>query len=188
MKAKTKIIILFLTVLILIKTEVYPQNDVDSLSHTRIYISAGLGYKYHFTKIEPYPYSFEEAYKNHYAFIFNIAADFWGGQKHIIGLELLGYPYKYGDGSMSPKYFTLISNFFYRRNIHLSNNITLFPAGGLSFFSNDPVHMLTVYLDIGISYDLGNYEVFLKNSFRFAMPFLFDNAPWILSAGCSIKI
>lgn len=64
MKNKSKIIIIFI-VLSLIGTEVYAQEEVDSLSHTTVSIFTGLGYKYHLTQIEPYPYSFEKAYNNH---------------------------------------------------------------------------------------------------------------------------
>jgi hypothetical protein len=187
MKNKSKVCII-LTVLSLIGTEVYAQGDVDSSSHTSIYLFAGLGYKYHLTQITPYPYSFEQAYTNHLAFNLGVMADAWGGGKHFIGIEVLGFPYKYGDDSMKPKDFTVISNAVYRRKIQIADGISVCPAAGFTIFSNDPVHIGTVYLDIGGSYNLESYELFIKNSFRFAMPFMLDNAPSLVTAGCAIII
>ena len=47
--------------------------------------------------------------------------------------------------------------------------------------------MLTMYVDMGISYDLGNYELFIKNSFRIS-PRMIPNTPWYFIIGCSIKL
>ncbi len=186
MKAKTKIIIFFLTVLILIKTEVYSQEAVDSLNSTTVYLSAGLGYKYHFTEIDPYTYSRYEVYRNHYAFSLGVAADFWGGQKHIIGLELIGFPYVYGDHQMGPQHFSLITSFSYRRNIFVSKNILVYPAAGMVLFSNDASHMFTINVELGVGYTFKSYELFVKNIFRIS-PGMILNAPWFLIFGCSIK-
>jgi len=187
MKDKVKIIILFLNVLVLIKTEVYPQNDVDSHNNTTVYLSAGLGYKYHFTKIDPYTYSTNEVYRIHYAFSLGVAADFWGEQRHIIGLELIGFPFVYGDHQMSPRYSTLISNIFYRRNIFLSKNILVYPTTGLAVFSNDAVQIFAVNVELGVAYTLNNYELFIKNIFRISPGMLLDT-PWFLIIGCSVKL
>ena len=188
MRFRVKILFMFFYLFLIFMTEVCSQNEADSINNTTTYyLFTGLGYKYHFTKVDTYSYDTYEVYKNRYAFSLGIAADFWGGQKHFIGLEIIGFPYVYGDHLMSPQYFSLITSLFYRRNIHILNNIVFFPAAGLTFFSNDPAHMLTMYVDMGISYDLGNYELFIKNSFRIS-PRMIPNTPWYFIIGCSIKL
>lgn len=160
---------------------------MNDSSKTTFHISAGVGYKYHIFEFDQWTKESNKVYQYHSSFIIDFAADFWGGQKHFIGIELLGYPYTYGDHQMAPKYFTIISNFFYRRNIAISKRISLFPSIGLAFFSNDANPMFTLYLDAGIKYDLVDYEIFIKNSFRFS-PFMLDRTPWISFIGISIKI
>ncbi|MEW6655016.1 MAG: hypothetical protein AB1394_16325, partial [Bacteroidota bacterium] len=165
--------------LFLFNVKMCPQNLVDSLNKSTTYLYAGIGYKYHFTKVDPYTYSKNEVYKNHYSFNFGVAVDFWGEQKHMLGLEVIGFPYVYGDHQISPRYFSVITSIFYRRNIFITNNIVINPAAGIVILSNDVAQMLAINFDLGLGYTWENYELFLRNNFRIS-PGMVLNTPWFL--------
>lgn len=172
---------------LLFNVNIHPQNIVDSLNKSTTYFYAGIGYKYHFTNVDSYTYSKNEVYRSPYSFIVGTALDFWGGQKHMLGFEVIGFPYVYGDHPISPRYFSFIFTIYYRRNIFITNNILINPAAGMVILSNDVAHMLAINLDLGIGYSWNNYELFLKNSFRISPGMMF-NTPWFLTIGCAIKI
>lgn len=186
MKLKTIALTLF-SAYLCAGNEMHAQISVENFEQTKIQIFAGAGVKYH-SKTAPYYTSHEQAYRNHLVFNLGISSNLWGGRNNYLGIDIVGYPYQYGDDAMKPKNFTTIYNVTYKRNFWVSKSIALFPAAGISVFSNDVVHMGTVYLDIGGNYDMNGYELYLKNSFRFAVPFVFDNAPCFLTTGCSINL
>lgn len=187
---KMKIIIrkclLISCLIVCFMSQTYSQINIDTTNITTIYLSSGIGYKYHVNKIDAVNQE-KDVYKNHYSFVVDLAVDFWGKKKHILGLEFIGFPHVYGEHSMSPHYFTLLASVFYRRNIFVLNNISFSPAAQFTIFSNDASHLFTISLDLAVTYTLKNYEVFLKNSFRVS-PSMLPNTPWIISIGSTLKI
>ncbi len=149
------------------------------------YLSTGIGYKYHINKPDN---NVDKAYNSSYAFTIDFALDFFGDQKNIFGLEFTGFPYVYGESPIYPKNFSIISNLYYKRNIPLNEKLSFQPSAGFTLFSNDAAQIFVPCLNIGISYGLEKYELFLKHSFRFAFPFMPARAPWLITAGYTLKI
>ncbi|MDP4175036.1 MAG: hypothetical protein Q8933_13760 [Bacteroidota bacterium] len=183
MKQNLLLIILFFLLL----TNIYSQSNNKDSTNTSYYLTAGFGYKYQISHIDPLDYGRKyDVFQSNYHILLGVSADFYGTGKHIMGLELIGFPYVYGDHEMVPHNFSLLSLIYYRRNISVYKNFFVFPAIGVSFFSNDVNSILNLNFDFGLSYKFRNYDLFLKNSFRIS-PNLLHNTPWFLTAGTSIN-
>lgn len=155
---------------------------------TTFYLSGAIGYKYNLQSYHPMAGYERKVFQSHESFILDAAFTLGENNQDLIGLEITGFPWKYGDESMSPKYFTLIFTPFYGTSFPLKENIKFNAEFGLSLFSNDPSHILSVSVNAGFSRDFGSYEVFIKNNFRLAPPFMLDSPPWIVLIGTSYKL
>ena len=152
---RNSLLIIFISLTIVFK--IYPQSEINISKQSGIYLSACIGYKYHFTRVEPFVYESNEVYKNYKAISLSIACDFYDTDRHIFGVEFIGFPYIYGKHPMSPRYFTITTSVFYRRNIFLYDNILVYPGSSITLFSNDSAHLFALALEFGVSYKFKNH-------------------------------
>ena len=159
------------------------QKTVDAEKNNRSFqigLSGGIKYFIH----NPYD---QLNKKTSFAFTFEVAKDFWNTGKHFIGLEMIGYNYLYEHSPIYSKKFQYAINILYKRQSNIYNNIGFEVNIGLSILSNEEWGMLGPALNIKIKYAITNIDIFIKNSFRWGFLF-YNQLPWILTAGISIKI
>ncbi len=149
-------------------------------TQSTIFLSLGIGLKYNFSELDAYSRTID-SYKSAPIIFLSCGIDFWGEQKHIIGAEIIGFKHNYYDEASALQF-----ELFYKRNIKLKNGFHFFPQLGFTLFSNDPKLLLTVFADLGLAYNVGLFDLFLKNSFRYSPP-LGRYSPWFINFGSIIK-
>lgn len=166
----------------------YCAQTVRDSTRTMLYLSGAIGYKYNIQSYQPMAGYERKVFQSHESFILDAAFTLGENNQDLIGLEITGFPGKYADEPMSPRYFTLIFTPFYGTSSQINGNTKFNAEFGLSLFSNDPSHILSISLNTGFSHNFGNYEVFIKNNFRLAPPFMLETPPWIIFFGSSYKL
>lgn len=181
MKGKSIFILIFLSLV-----KLFTQTVEDS-SRTNLYITTGYAMKYHLYKPGNYQdYENERNYfNNKSAILINVAL---GSNDNNWGLEVIGFRYSIGDGTMS-RYFTWIFAPSYQKNIKLYKNISLILSTSFSLFSTDPKNILNLSLGAGINYNINNILLCIKNNFCFSPPWAQGRyVPWFLITGVTFKL
>jgi hypothetical protein len=115
----------------------------------------------------------------------NVGVNPFNNIEHTIGFEFLLYKY----GKSKDKFIENVIglNLYYRRSFYTTDHIFFFPQATINVISNDPALMLSNSLDLGMGYSNDNFEILLKNSFRFNI-FNLQQVPSTLLLGFQLKL
>ncbi len=148
-----------------------------------VFINAGLGLRYQPYKIGDYDKTLK-SYSTR--LILNLGLGFYleNKQQNILGVEMFAYQYPATQENTYSQNYGYVFDIYYRCNINLNNHLALFPQIAISPFSSIPAPSFSISL--GASYDVGEYEIFVKNCFRYAN--MAELTPWFFTLGIIIKL
>lgn len=161
-----------------------PKNVIDSISSKDFLISAGFGIRYQPYNISEY-YNSKKTYSTRPIINLGFGAYLDNRQKNILGIELFAYQYPEPDELLYPNNLSFVIDVFYRINIRIADKLVLYPQIAVSPFSSVKL-IYSGSVSVGLSYDIGKYEIYANNNFRYSNQY--ELTPWFFNLGFAIKL